>query len=283
MELNYRFDEADAREFSLVDSAKGPRRQPGFRGGPRGGARGGRGGRGGIVSGVGGAGTRGYDDRGALAAGRAGTKGGVNKRYEGIQQKHQAQRSRRGGHYGGGGGNFQHGNQAARRDASVKVEADWIPLDSFNLPELNKLSSGVSEPTDLKWAGTLETFDEDYDRLSAKAPRKLKRFEEHDFFFKSAAEDPLMEEFAQNDAGNVFVTDAVLSHLMACTRSIAPWDIVITVLPGGVMFLDARDALEFELHTVGACAWPLNQLQLTRLALVHYINFNLRVRFRGTV
>ena len=67
----------------------------------------------------------------------------------------------------------------------------------------------------------------------------LRSFEDLDFFFKSAAEDPHLAEMAQSGGGNVFVTDTVLAHLMACTRSANPWDIVITVLPGGVIFLGA--------------------------------------------
>ena len=52
----------------------------------------------------------------------------------------------------------------------------------------------------------------------------------------------------------MFATDAVLAHLMASPRSALPWDIVVTVLPGGIIFLDARDPLEFELHTVNETA-----------------------------
>jgi hypothetical protein len=33
-----------------------------------------------------------------------------------------------------------------------------------------------------------------------------------------------------------------------------PWDVVVTVLPGGAIFLDVRDALEFSLHTVNETA-----------------------------
>lgn len=181
----------EAREFSLVDTAKAPRRGGpggGMRGRGRGGfgyGRGGFGGRGGA--GVGGTGTRGYDDRGALAAGRAGTRGsggpqvqgtGFNKRYERFQNQNRRGNDR-GGRGGPGGGRDGYGGfpgaPGSRREASVKVQADWIPLDTFNLPELNKLSTGVGEPTDLLWAGSLGAYDEEYDRVSAKAPRKLKR------------------------------------------------------------------------------------------------------------
>ena len=41
----------------------------------------------------------------------------------------------------------------------------------------------------------------------------------------------------QSDAGNVFATDSILAHLMASPRTVFPWDIVATYLPGGVIFL----------------------------------------------
>lgn len=51
-------------------------------------------------------------------------------------------------------------------------------------------------------------------------------------------------------AGNVFATDAILAHLMASPRTALPWDIVATYLPGGVIFLDVRDPVTFEMATV---------------------------------
>jgi hypothetical protein len=54
----------------------------------------------------------------------------------------------------------------------------------------------------------------------------------------------------QADAGNVFATDSILAHLMAAPRTVLPWDIVATYLPGGVVFLDVRDPVKFEMATV---------------------------------
>lgn len=145
-------DATEEREFNLVDN-KVVRKPQGFRpnnqrrpGGPR---------RDGTGPGVGGAGTRGYDDRDALAGGRGKSTrddrgaggGGINKRLARLHQRHQ-QNARSGG---GGAG-------AVRRETSVKIEADWIPLETFNLHELGKLASAVPVATDLKWAGSLEAY-----------------------------------------------------------------------------------------------------------------------------
>jgi len=59
----------------------------------------------------------------------------------------------------------------------------------------------------------------------------------------------VFEELAGNGAGNVFATESVLSHLMACGRSFYPWDIVITYV-GGTLFLDAREPQDFDLLSV---------------------------------
>ena len=252
VDLAYSYNDAEARDFALVDTAKAPRRggPTGMRGrGGRGGFGYGRGGFGRGGAGVGGTGTRGYDDRDALAAGRAGTRGtggtqvqgtGFNKRYERFQNQNRRGHDGRGPRGGRDGFGFG-GSPGSRREPSVKVEEDWIALETFNLPELTKLSTGVGEPVDLLWAGDLGAYDDEIDRVTAKAPRKLKRFEDLDFYYKTAAEDPHMEQMAQDGSvGNVFATDVVLAQLMACPRGANPWDLVITVLPGGIIFLGER-------------------------------------------
>jgi hypothetical protein len=93
------------------------------------------------------------------------------------------------------------------------------------------------------------------DRVSTKTPRRLKQFDALDFFYHSTNEDPILQELAQEeDAGNVYATDSVLAHIMTCSRSVLPWDIVITYLPGGIIFLDHRDAYKLEALTVNETA-----------------------------
>jgi translation initiation factor 3 subunit D len=106
---------------------------------------------------------------------------------------------------------------------------------------------------DLKWTGVLGVYDEDYDRVIARLPRKLRRFENSHFFFKTAQDDPVLAGYASEGVGNVIATDAVLAHLMTCTRSVYPWDIVANYVNGFVI-LDVRDPLEFELHSVNETA-----------------------------
>ena len=106
---------------------------------------------------------------------------------------------------------------------------------------------------DLKWTGILEPYDEDYDRIQTRVPKKLKRFPNQSFFFKTAQEDPVLQEFAEAGMHNVIATDAVLSHLMTCTRSIFPWDITANYL-NGMIVLDVRDPLDFEMHSVAETA-----------------------------
>lgn len=98
---------------------------------------------------------------------------------------------------------------------------------------------------DLKWTGTLSPYDEDFDRISARAPKKLRKFEGTHFFFNSAQEDDVLKEAVLGGDANVIATDAALAHLMTCARSILPWDLVITYFHYGSIMIDVRDPLRF--------------------------------------
>jgi translation initiation factor 3 subunit D len=69
-------------------------------------------------------------------------------------------------------------------------------------------------------------------------------------FSVTTTDDPVLEKLAIDGLGQVFVTDAVLAHLMTCTRSVYPWDLVIQKLPGGTMFIDKRDNSQLDYLTV---------------------------------
>ena len=56
-------------------------------------------------------------------------------------------------------------------------------------------------------------------------------------------------ELANDGAGNVFVSEGVIGHLMAAGRSLYPWDIVVNYV-GGTIFLDARVPQEMDMHSV---------------------------------
>jgi len=212
-ELTYRYDVGEEKEFSRVEArgkvvsavAAVPVHQHYTRGGGRGGSWGGGGGRGGAGAGggggggrgggsAGGTGSKGYDDRGARSAGRKAStigSGGRGGRDD---------RGGRGGYgrggYGGGGMRRGPGG-GVTREASVNVTPDWLLLETVELSQLAKLSTAAPPAEDLRWAGSLEAYDEEFDRINSKTPRRLKQFDQLDFYYHSTNEDPILQELAQ--------------------------------------------------------------------------------------
>ena len=140
--------------------------------------------------------------------------------------------------------------QHVHRQNTVDIDSQWNMMAQFDLASVTKLETGTPQGEDLKWAGSLRRWNDKMDRVNVRSKVALKPFVDRVFYYTSANEDPVLQEYAQEDEGNVFATDAVLAHLMTCARSVYPWDIVITYMPGGSIFLDVRDALEFSMHTV---------------------------------
>lgn len=132
------------------------------------------------------------------------------------------------------------------RNASVEVGADWTLLQQFELHKFEALHTSEPTVTDLHWAGSLKSYNSTLDSVDVKSAAPVRVNPKTDFFMVRPAEDPVLEELAEADLGNVFATEAVLAALMAAPRSAAPWDVVVTYLPGGMIFLDVRDAAEFE-------------------------------------
>ncbi len=85
--------------------------------------------------------------------------------------------------------------------------------------EENNKSRGV-------W-GSLEYYDKRYDRITTKSEKKLMMFNRliHKI---TTTKDPVIRQICKT-RGNVFATDAIISTLMCCTRSVYPWDIVVDV------------------------------------------------------
>mmetsp|Transcript_24860 Transcript_24860/g.35068 ORF Transcript_24860/g.35068 Transcript_24860/m.35068 type:complete len:609 (+) Transcript_24860:141-1967(+) len=165
----------------------------------------------------------------------------------------------RGGGYRRGGGNWQN---RVDRQASVSVQADWKQVEELDLVKLTKnmamaaASAGTvstdapSGVEDLLWCGFLDTYNDAYDKVTSRSPVPLKRVETKEFYTVTTTDDPILEDLAINGKGNVFCTDAILSHLMTCTRSVNPWDLVVQKLPSGMLFFDKRDNSQFDYLTV---------------------------------
>lgn len=118
---------------------------------------------------------------------------------------------------------------------------EQIPFSTFS-----KLSFSVPEPEDLLFCGALEGYDRSYDRLTPKNERRLERFKNRNFFKVTTTDDPVIRRLANEDKATVFATDAILSSLMCCPRSVYSWDIVIQRV-GNKLFFDKRDGSQLDL------------------------------------
>ena len=103
--------------------------------------------------------------------------------------------------------------------------------------------------------GELRYYDEAFDRVNIKRAKRLKRFEAKDFYSETALNDPIIEQLAQNPKTGVqiYTTDAVVTHLMCCSRAQVPWDIKATRV-GDMVFLDKRSGSHIDLLTVSETA-----------------------------
>jgi translation initiation factor 3 subunit D len=155
----------------------------------------------------------------------------------------------------GGGGYYR---DRIDRQASVAIQSDWNLVMEMDLNK--QVSKGVGNATtlpkteDLMWCGFLDMYNDAYEKCSTRTPAVLKRCENKEFYPVTTIDDPVIEKLAVENKGNVFITDAILSHLMTCPRSVYPWDIVIQKLPTGTLFFDKRDSSQFDYLTVNETA-----------------------------
>jgi translation initiation factor 3 subunit D len=146
-------------------------------------------------------------------------------------------------------------NDKEHKESSLNVKSSWKIVSEFETAHFAKLRANRPEVTDLKDCGDLKFYDGTYDRVNMKRPKKLKRFEERDFYYVTAFDDPIIEEFASDPKTKVqvFTTDAVVTHIMCCARAQVPWDIKATRV-GNKLFLDKRSGSTIDLLTVNETA-----------------------------
>ena len=242
----------DGGSFSLVDKAgvSGARSSRGSSLGPNIGGRGGRGGynsRGGARGGPGGANARGgYNNR-----------GGYNSRGRGGPHI-----LGRGGY--GRFGQGRYGDQQQRsRNFTVSIRPDWQILEEIDFSRLAKLRLEVDAdaPEELGQYGFLQEYDRTYDRVNTKNPVALQVIDRV-HYNPTTSDDPVIQEvsvtalstiapsltpllaqYAASNRGRVFATDNILSLLMCTTRSVYPWDIVVT-REGDKLYFDKRESEE---------------------------------------
>lgn len=255
-EFQYKHDSKEDATFQLVDTSKGTRPKTEDRLRPtwnqqRFGGRGGRGGRG-----AGGRGGRGgYVDK---PDPNAPTTSSAQLRMKGMQKQNKRwdclSNARRALNFRG-----RRDEVHVDRVASVMVQSSWDLIDQFEMQQLTKLQANIPKSDDLKWCGELREYDAGFDRVTSRSNTRVHRYDDRDFYYVTTTDDPVIEELAQQGEATVFATDAILSHLMSCTRSVYPWDIVAQRV-NNMVFFDKRDESNFDLLTVNENASePPNQ------------------------
>jgi len=142
--------------------------------------------------------------------------------------------------------------QTKQREPSVRVRDDWQVIEEIPFSTLTKFNlPNISDPEELGVWGSLEYYDKRYDHISTKREKKLTMVNRliHKI---TTTKDPVIRQICKTH-GNVFATDAIISTLMCCTRSVYPWDIVVDKL-GTRLFFDKREDSTIDLLTVNETA-----------------------------
>merc|ERR1719399_2122250 len=124
------------------------------------------------------------------------------------------------------------------------------------LSSLAKLQIDARDVTheDVMWCGKLHNYNRDFDRITAKTDKPMRRFEDLNFFNVSTSDDPHLPDFLQEDESvTAIATDHVLACLVAANRSNYSWDIVITKINDKLIF-DKRDGSHIDFLTVNETA-----------------------------
>lgn len=162
------------------------------------------------------------------------------------------QRGGRGGQGGGfrqgGGGGGQYGQRRhmgdnRRFDVSINVNPEWgDPVETWEFSKLTKIRETVEFPTDcevLLECGKAGVYAQDFARtVSTKTcPTLARHFATERTFLKvTSSEDPNLRKFASEGLGNVFMTDSILSAILAMPRALYSWDLVVTKQNGQIWF-----------------------------------------------
>eukprot|EP00924_Labyrinthula_sp_SR-Ha-C_P000735 augustus_masked-scaffold_7-processed-gene-2.9-mRNA-1 protein AED:0.06 eAED:0.06 QI:0/-1/0/1/-1/1/1/0/547 len=139
----------------------------------------------------------------------------------------------------------------SQKNASVAIDNSWELVEQFDLVSLTKLQ--VQPPSkddieEIRTVGSLRRYDEKVDKIKVKTAKtldteQLSQFENPN---RTTKDDPVLRKIAYETRSkkdtkvSVFITDEILSMLMVAPRSYFPWDVVITKMPDGMVFVDKR-------------------------------------------
>jgi len=129
-------------------------------------------------------------------------------------------------------------------------------MREIQLLELGKLQIDAKEvkAQDVMWCGELPTYDKNFDRLTIRTEKTMRRFEDLNFFNVTTSDDPMFDSMMkEHPEVSVFATDHVLACLIAGARSVYSWDLVISKV-GGKVIIDKRDFSQVDFLSVNETA-----------------------------
>jgi len=142
------------------------------------------------------------------------------------------------------------------KEWSVQTKTEWPLKREFQLWELGKVQVDAKqvEVKDLMWCGELPSYNKDFDRMTTRNEKTMRRFEDLNFFNVTTSDDPILTDFCQSEPDvSVIATDHVLACLVAAARSIYSWDLVISKL-SGKLIIDKRDFSQVDFLSVNETA-----------------------------
>ncbi|XP_055331668.1 eukaryotic translation initiation factor 3 subunit D-like [Paramacrobiotus metropolitanus] len=156
-----------------------------------------------------------------------------------------------------------------QREPSVPIKAEYVVIEDMEFHRMAKLSypmkpkaSGDREVDDkgkidvgedIVSCGALDWYDKSYDRVTVKSEKPLLRTDKPLLKHVSTTDDPVIRRLTKNEEYNVFGTDAIISTLMAASRSVYPWDIIVQRVQNK-LFFDKRSKSDLDFLTVNETA-----------------------------
>eukprot|EP01122_Echinamoeba_exundans_P001273 TRINITY_DN112_c0_g1_i3.p1 TRINITY_DN112_c0_g1~~TRINITY_DN112_c0_g1_i3.p1 ORF type:complete len:579 (-),score=167.07 TRINITY_DN112_c0_g1_i3:27-1763(-) len=161
------------------------------------------------------------------SGGRGGNIGGRSGQRGGFQQS-------------GGNRRWNYQNDKLKRqEPSIAIATEWgDAIETFEFSSLQKLkNTKYSEPEDILEAGSVEQYNTAaYTALRSERPLEKQWATDRTFYKVTTSDDPNIRKFADDKEADVFMTDTIISYIMACARSNFSWDVVITKRNGQIFF-----------------------------------------------
>ena len=133
--------------------------------------------------------------------------------------------------------NFHHTTPVLIREPSIQIPPGWRVIEEIEFGRLAKLQLDPDEPEILKAGHSGRAYDRSWEKTTTRMERVLASGPNDGGECQS--EDPSTVE-STADTLVVITTDSVASLLMACTRTLTPWDLVIERGAGGIIRLTRR-------------------------------------------